>query len=145
MNWIVSLATCGRIGYLLAPGTCATVCTLPLVLLIKYSMQSAVFECALLTVVTLIALIVVHRAKDFFRQKDPQVIVLDEVVGCLWAFWLVPVSLTTFFWGVLLFRFFDMSKTFGIRYIEKLPGAFGIVMDDIAAGLYTTLLLYLIS
>ena len=78
------------------------------------------------------------------KQKDPLCIVIDEVVG-MWITLLGtqshgPVLLL----GFLLFRFFDIVKPFPIKNIEKLPGGFGIVLDDVAAGIYANVSLRLV-
>ena len=69
-------------------------------------------------------------------QKDPACVVIDEVVG-MWVTLIGtqshgPMLLA----GFLLFRAFDIAKPFPIRKIESLPGGCGIVLDDVAAGIY---------
>jgi phosphatidylglycerophosphatase A len=74
--------------------------------------------------------------------KDAPFIVIDEVAGQWLA--LVPAPLDPLFYltGFLLFRLFDIAKPFPIRRIERgFPGGFGVMADDIAAGLYAALVL----
>jgi len=74
--------------------------------------------------------------------KDAPFIVIDEVAGQWLA--LAPAPLDPLFYlaGFLLFRLFDIAKPFPIRRIERaFPGGFGIMADDIAAGLYAALVL----
>jgi phosphatidylglycerophosphatase A len=68
-------------------------------------------------------------------DEDPQVVVVDEVAGTLIT--LLPMAAWS--WravvvGVLLFRLFDIVKPWPIRKLERLPGGWGVVMDDVGAG-----------
>lgn len=78
------------------------------------------------------------------RVKDPGVVVADEVAGQ----WLTLAGATVFNWksfagAFVLFRFFDIWKPPPIRRLEKLPEGTGIVMDDLMAGVYAALVLFL--
>jgi phosphatidylglycerophosphatase A len=68
--------------------------------------------------------------------KDPQFVVIDEVAGQLIALIAVPLAWKTFLAGFILFRVFDIFKPPPVRQLEKLPEGTGIVLDDVAAGLY---------
>ncbi|MBU1078481.1 MAG: phosphatidylglycerophosphatase A [Spirochaetes bacterium] len=90
-------------------------------------------------------------AETYFREKDSNKIVIDEIVGYLVAmanvrinyscqdlkFWIVILS------GFLLFRFFDIIKPFYINDLQKLKGGLGVMMDDLLAGVYANLILLL--
>lgn len=70
-------------------------------------------------------------------KKDPQVVVVDEVAGMLVT--MLPmreVSWRAVAIGFVLFRLFDITKPWPARRLERLPGGWGIVMDDIAAGVF---------
>ena len=69
-------------------------------------------------------------------RKDPQFVVIDEVVGQLIALIAVPVFWKSLLSSFILFRVFDTLKPPPVRQLEKLPEGIGIVMDDIGAGLY---------
>src|SRR5919108_4866294 len=69
-------------------------------------------------------------------RKDPQFVVIDEVVGQLIALIAVPVFWKTLLTGFILFRVFDTLKPPPVRQLEKLPEGIGIVVDDIGAGFY---------
>jgi phosphatidylglycerophosphatase A len=76
--------------------------------------------------------------------KDPQFVVVDEVVGQ----WLALAGARTLNWkswlaAFLLFRLFDIWKPFPVRQLESLPGGVGIVADDLMAGVYAALVLFL--
>jgi Phosphatidylglycerophosphatase A and related proteins len=132
-------ATLGPVGQLPARGTIASALT-SLFLLLYCSGEYVAWP--LLLVASGFALFVVHYALQFYTQHDPGEIVLDEVVGTLCVFLLVPVTLQTVVWGFVVFRFFDITKTVGIRYLERLPGAWGVLGDDIAAGLLTSAFIF---
>jgi phosphatidylglycerophosphatase A len=72
-------------------------------------------------------------------RKDPGFVVIDEVAGQLITLLAISFDqpdLNRILTALLLFRVFDIWKPFPIRRIEKLPGGTGIVLDDVAAGLY---------
>jgi phosphatidylglycerophosphatase A len=78
--------------------------------------------------------------------KDPQVVVVDEVLGQ----WITLAGAAKFDWLTLalafgLFRLFDIWKPFPIRKIESIPSGAGIVLDDIGAGVYGALVLFLVG
>ena len=91
-----------------------------------------------------------------FESKDPRQIVIDEVLGQAMPLILIvylssknliniPVEIY-YFLSFILFRFFDIVKPFPVSYFDKQhKNFFGIIMDDIMAGLYTMLIIYLIS
>lgn len=76
-------------------------------------------------------------------RKDPQIVVIDEVVGQ----WITLAGAATLNWkswvlGFLLFRAFDIWKPPPVRQLEGLPGGTGIVMDDVMAGIYGALVMW---
>ncbi|MES2881419.1 MAG: phosphatidylglycerophosphatase A [Bacteroidota bacterium] len=75
---------------------------------------------------------------------DSNRIVIDELLGMCVALLFVPVSLTTVAIAFLFFRFFDIAKPLYIRRVEKLPGGWGVMTDDLLAGIYANLLLQII-
>ena len=79
-------------------------------------------------------------------RKDPQIVVVDEVLGQ----WLalagaVRFDFLTFALAFGLFRLFDIWKPYPIRLIEQVPGGAGIVLDDMMAGAYAALVLFLVG
>jgi phosphatidylglycerophosphatase A len=75
-------------------------------------------------------------------SKDPQVIVIDEVAGMFFSLVFVPFHWKTGLAGFFLFRIFDIWKPFPARLIQdKLPGGWGVVGDDLMAGIYANLVL----
>ncbi|MGA8151058.1 MAG: phosphatidylglycerophosphatase A [Terriglobales bacterium] len=76
--------------------------------------------------------------------KDPQFVVIDEVAGQLIAMIAVPVSWKSVLLGFILFRGFDIVKPPPVRQLERLPDGFGIVIDDVAAGLFALAIMQLL-
>ena len=85
----------------------------------------------------------VHRL-DLSENKDPQFVVIDEVLGMYVAFLLIPINAFTLLAGFFLFRFFDILKPFPCRRLESLPGYWGIAADDLGAGIYAWAILFTI-
>jgi phosphatidylglycerophosphatase A len=75
--------------------------------------------------------------------KDPQFVVIDEVAGQLITLIAVPVSWKSMLLGFILFRGFDIVKPPPVRQLEHLPEGFGIVIDDVGAGLYALVIMQL--
>lgn len=69
-------------------------------------------------------------------RHDPSFVVIDEVAGQWVTLLGSPFSWSTGLLAFLLFRLFDITKPFPVRRLERLPGGWGIVFDDVAAGLY---------
>ncbi|HXR17101.1 MAG TPA: phosphatidylglycerophosphatase A [Terriglobales bacterium] len=76
--------------------------------------------------------------------KDPQFVVIDEVAGQLITLIAVPVSWKSLLLGFILFRGFDIVKPPPVRQLEHLPEGFGIVIDDVAAGLYALVIMQVV-
>ena len=75
--------------------------------------------------------------------KDPQFVVIDEVAGQLITLIAVPVSWKSLVLGFILFRGFDIVKPPPVRQLEHLPEGIGIVLDDVAAGVYALAIMQL--
>ncbi len=78
---------------------------------------------------------------DLSKVKDPHFVVIDEVLGIFVTFAFVPLHLSNLLAGFVLFRLFDIFKPFPCRQLEKLPGFWGITLDDLGAGAYACLIL----
>lgn len=85
-------------------------------------------------------------ASKYFAQKDPGQIVCDEVAGFMTAMFLIPFILSNVIIVFLLFRIFDIFKPFPINFIDrKMKSGFGMVFDDILAGIYANLTFRLLA
>jgi phosphatidylglycerophosphatase A len=78
------------------------------------------------------------------RVKDPQFVVIDEVAGQWITLLFAPVAWKTVLAGFILFRAFDIVKPPPVRQLERLPEGTGIVVDDVAAGIYALAVLQLL-
>jgi phosphatidylglycerophosphatase A len=138
----VNFLTLGPIGYLKAPGTMATIVTLPFVYL--FSAIGSLNYILLTLILSLLAYACIAFSNKFIKH-DPSEIVIDEFIGCLFTFIAIKINLKTVLLGFILFRIFDITKTFGINRLEKLSGAKGILLDDIAAGVISNIILQIIG
>lgn len=83
-----------------------------------------------------------QEAERMWGAKDPSWIVIDEIVGFQCAMFLVAPTMAHIAAGFVLFRIFDIVKPFPIRLFEKrIPGGYGVVGDDVIAGIYSNILL----
>ncbi len=133
---IIFLATGGWIGFSpVAPGTFGSLAALPICLLIS----SMGIGSALIFVVALIIFStwIVHAAEKIEAKKDPSQLVLDEVCGMAIALFALPFTPFFIIGGFALFRVFDILKPFPIQWVDKkVPGGWGIMLDDIIAGIF---------
>lgn len=132
-----AIATALGAGYSpIAPGTCGTAVTVPLAYVLA---PVPLWHYALVVLgLTAIAIWAAGRADQAWGTHDSGRIVIDEVVGYLATVALVDrghwVPLVA---GFVVFRFFDIAKPPPIRWLDQnLPGGFGVVLDDIAAGIF---------
>ena len=78
------------------------------------------------------------------KDKDPSFIVIDEVAGMMISLYLVPKYFSAYLLAFILFRFFDIFKPYPISLVDKkMKSGFGIVLDDILAGLFTLIVILL--
>ncbi|WP_026763631.1 phosphatidylglycerophosphatase A family protein [Sediminibacterium salmoneum] len=75
--------------------------------------------------------------------KDSSKVVIDEVAGMLVALLFIPVSFVNVLLALGLFRFFDILKPLLIRRLEQMPGGWGVMGDDVLAGIYSNIILHL--
>ncbi len=99
---------------------------------------------SLLPFLLLVGASVAARAERIWVHDDRR-IVIDEFIGMLVTLFLVPRTFGYYLAGFLLFRFLDIFKPFPARSAEKLPAGWGVMGDDIIAGIYANLLLQLYS
>jgi phosphatidylglycerophosphatase A len=130
-------ATCCYAGYLpLAPGTWASVLTC----VILYFIPSFNHPVAII-LLTLLAFFAIERVRG--KEADPGYIVIDELIGMLVA----TIGRDPTAWNIakafILFRAFDILKPYPIKKVERLAGAYGIIGDDVLAGIYASGLLFI--
>ncbi len=76
--------------------------------------------------------------------EDPSCVVIDEVAGLLLFYLIFPFKPVYIIAGFLLFRFFDILKPFPVSFFDKIKNGWGIMLDDIAAGLYAVLVWFIV-
>ena len=130
---VLALATLGGVGYLPGmPGTWGSLAAVPVWWLLSHL---GPWGYGLVLVIFLaVSIPVASRAQEYLGPDHPA-IVLDEIVGLLIALYGVPRQWLWIIIGFALFRLLDIWKPFPIKYCEKLPGGWGVVLDDAAAGL----------
>jgi phosphatidylglycerophosphatase A len=121
-----------------APGTAASAVTALALWVLPFS--------TLGLALTLLAVIVAgtwaaDRAERLIGEKDPGVIVIDEVAGMMLSVLILPRTFSVLGLAFLLFRIFDVIKPFPARTSQGLPGGIGVMIDDLIAGLYALVLL----
>ena len=140
----LAVATIGPCGHVpVAPGTVGSVAGLLLFWAVRASGSLAV-EGLVLLAVTVIGVVVASRAESAYGRRDPGLIVIDETAGMLLTLAAVPVGPGGAGLGFLAFRLFDIVKPFPARRAERLPGGWGVMADDLVAGLYAQALLRLL-
>jgi phosphatidylglycerophosphatase A len=134
------LATGFGAGYSpFAPGTAGSVVGL----LLFWPMASLPwpYPAAACAVVSVTGALAATHVADRVGLKDPGIVVVDEIVG-MWVTLIdLPFGLLTAAAGFILFRAMDVLKPWPARDLERLPGGWGIVADDLAAGVYANLML----
>ncbi len=138
-TWI---ATCFGVGYTpKGPGTAgsfaALACAFPSPQLVPWLAIGSILP----------AIWAAHFHAKATDSKDPQEVVVDEVVG-QWIALAGATHLHTIAPWLMafgLFRLFDIWKPFPVRQFEKLPGGVGIVLDDVMAGIYAALVMWLLG
>jgi phosphatidylglycerophosphatase A len=138
--WATLVATFFGAGRLKpGPGTWGSLATVILWAVISRFLPTAWIFPANLFLATLAVAVGIPAATAVARAtriKDPQFVVIDETAGQLVTLLGAPLSWKSFLAGFILFRAFDIVKPYPVRQLERLPKGIGIVVDDVAAGLY---------
>lgn len=147
-RWATLIATFFGIGRIRpGPGTWASAITVLLWAAFAHRLPSAlrmpdVFALAMCVIV--MGIPAATRVSRTTRIKDPQFVVIDEVAGQLIALIAVPLAWKTFLASFILFRVLDIVKPPPVRQLEKLPEGTGIMLDDVAAGIYALVVMQLL-
>ncbi len=141
---VVFIATGAYSGYSpVASGTAGTLAAVPLYYLLSY-FGHEIYIGAIVVILPL-SFWVSGKAEKIFDKKDSGLIVIDEIIGFLIAMLFIPPVWSFVVAGFILFRFFDISKIYPASKMEKLGGGFGVVMDDVVAGLYSNIAIRLLA
>jgi len=137
----MSIATVGGVGYTpLCPGTAASLVAVVVFLVLQDTRLFFIFTLASL----FLAFYVSGKAERIIGEKDSKRIVIDDFSGMLLALLFIPHTAPFIITAFFLFRAIDMVKLPPADRLEKLSGSRGVVGDDIAAGIYTNVLLQIV-
>lgn len=138
--WAKLIATFFGVGWLKpGPGTWGSLATLLLWWLLTQFIRPQFQPAAAITLAlaaVLLGIPAATRMATAYGAKDPQFVVIDEVAGQLITLIAAPISWKSLLLAFILFRGFDILKPPPIRQLERLPQGTGIVLDDVAAGLF---------
>ncbi len=137
-NWF---STVLKVGYLpIAPGTWGSLVAVAIWFVIIESTSTITFIIAII-IIFILGVFTSSITERHLAQKDPSIIVIDEWVGQWIALLFLPKSLL---WGLVafaLFRLFDIWKPYPIKALDKMPSGWGIMLDDVLAGVYALLVI----
>jgi phosphatidylglycerophosphatase A len=127
----------------IAPGTAGSLAAIAIAYLLPW--PPLAFGIAAV-VITPIGIWAAGVTANQLRREDPGLVVIDEVAGQ----WLTLAGAGTINWkslliGFALFRLFDIWKPFPVNRLERLPGGLGIMADDLGAGLYGALVIFVVG
>ena len=139
-QWI---ASCFGIGFIKGGGTIAALVSCVGWWLLQ---QEGIFKQWMIAVTVLITIVGVCTATKVEPAwgKDSSRVVIDEVAGMCISLLCIPVTIKWLFTGFILFRFFDIVKPLYIKKAEALPSGWGVMADDVLAGIYSNLFLQII-
>ncbi len=131
----------------IAPGSIASLATVVLFYVFANDLNVFLFILIILAT-TLLSFVAVHAYTNDLLEKDKSEIVIDEVIGqsisLLPILVFIDTTLPNFYMCIisfLLFRFFDIVKPYPIKIFDKMNNPFGIIFDDIVAGIFSAILL----
>jgi phosphatidylglycerophosphatase A len=146
--WATLVATFFGIGRMRpGPGSWGSAATVILWAALAYAVPPSLRTPLVIALALLVTLIGIPAATQVARAsgvKDPQFVVIDEVAGQLIALIAAPLAWKAFLAGFILFRAFDIVKPPPVRQLERLPEGTGIVLDDVAAGIYALAVMQLL-
>ncbi|RMF68714.1 MAG: phosphatidylglycerophosphatase A [Alphaproteobacteria bacterium] len=135
------LAANGGLGYApVAPGTVGTLAGIPVFWLLSH-LDGLAFTLVWVLLLA-VACLISDRAGRHYNRADDGRIVIDELVGYLVTVALLPFSWTAALLGFVFFRLFDIAKLPPASWFDReMKNGVGVVLDDVAAGLYAALVL----
>jgi len=141
---ILFLSSGGFVGNIpFAPGTFGSL--LGLFLCFLLSKMNLWVSVLFIVLFAALAIWVSNEAEQLIQEKDPGCIVIDEICGMMLSLAGLPFNLISAAAGFVVFRLLDIFKPFPIRAIEKkFSGGTGIVLDDVAAGIISNMILRII-
>ncbi len=143
-NFYQILASSFGVGFFpYFPGTLASLIVLVPFWFFKtiFSTYSFIF---LLVILTIIFLFIVYQAIKNVENKDPKFIIIDEYLGQGYALVFCDENIFQYFLAFLFFRIFDILKPFPINLIDLQKNSFGVIFDDIVAGIFSGIIIYIL-
>ena len=131
------LATCFKIGHLpIAPGTWGSLAAIIGWWLWVQYLEPLVFIVLIIAIFT-IGVFTTNIIIDHTGEKDPSRVIIDEVAGQWLGLLILPDGMLYIAVAFFLFRFLDILKPWPIRQLEQFPKGWGVMLDDMLAGLMT--------
>jgi phosphatidylglycerophosphatase A len=145
MKWLATfISSAGGAGYVpFAPGTWGTLVGCIILYVLSYffvGFNSGWQLVGLTIVLSVFSHQLIAFLPDTWVHDDGR-IVIDEVLGLWVTLFFLPVTPTTLVLGFIFFRIFDIWKPLGIRYFDQLKSNWGVIVDDIVAGVYANIAL----
>ncbi len=138
----VALATAGYAGFFpFAPGTVGSAVGVAVWAAARLAGATAVAEALLVLTLLIVGALAASEAERRLGTTDPGPVVIDEVMGQCVTLIAAPLTWNTAVLGFLLFRAFDIVKPPPARQLERAHGGWGIMLDDLAAGVYAAVVL----
>lgn len=139
---ILAFASFGGVGYIKGGGSIAAA-----IICVAWYFFNPAFNTQIIYILIVVAAGVwsADIAGKIWNKKDDSRIVIDEVAGMLISVAGITRSWGFYLSGFIIFRFFDIVKPLGIRKTEQLGGGWGVMADDVLAGIYTLLVLQIIE
>ena len=120
-----------------APGSWGSLGTLALWLFLPLSFS---VHLAVILILFILGVYSSKKVAEDLADHDPSEVVIDEAVGMGISLFMLPHSLGLYVLAFILFRIFDIFKPSFIYHIQNLPGGWGIMLDDVLAGIFTWLI-----
>ena len=137
------IATVFGLGYFpIAPGTAGSLAALPLCLLLH---RFTFLYIGLFVVLFIAGVISAGKKEAETGQKDPSCVIIDEFACMFLVFLFIPIEPLYIITGFIIYRIIDIIKLPPIRSLEKLEGGWGIMLDDAVAGIYTNIILQVLT
>ncbi len=137
------IASVAGIGYVKGGGTLAAMAYCIIWFLLPAGFSNGYWQVITTAAITAVGVWSSNKV-DSIWGKDSSKVVIDEVAGMAIALLFVPHSIIFLLSGLILFRFFDIVKPLGVRKMEKLPKGWGVMGDDVLAGVYSLIVMHLI-
>ena len=150
INFYVSLGFIGYIKFI--PGTFGSLLSISFLYPFFYfKIFSFIIYLLIFLMIIIISVYFINQFNKDTKEHDSSIIVIDEFIGIYSIFLFYDIvfvnnHILTFILIFVIFRFFDILKIFPTNLIDKkLLNSFGIILDDIVAGIYTVITIYIIN